>query len=156
LKIDRDYIIQFKGLKEGVHEFAFEIDKPFFEAFEYLAIPDGHVDVKVVFYKKTTFLDLQVFLIGEIQVQCDRCLEYFGLPVDYEGHMVIRFSETEKEPDEEVTWIHPDESEYDLSHYLYECLTLSIPIRKVHPDLPNGESGCNPEMIQKLNEYLIK
>jgi uncharacterized metal-binding protein YceD (DUF177 family) len=156
LKIDNEYIIQFKGLKEGVHDFAFTIEKPFFEAFEYLTVPDGHVNVKVVLNKMSAFLDLDFNLKGEMQVQCDRCLEYFDLPVDYNGHLVVRFSETEKDPDEEVIWIHSDEYELDLKHYLYECLSLSIPIRKVHPDLPDGESGCNPEMLKKLDEYLIK
>jgi uncharacterized protein len=156
LKIDSQYIIQFKGLKEGVHEFSFSIDKPFFEAFEYLAVPDGQVDVSIVLDRKNTFLDLSVDLNGTIQVQCDRCLEYFGLFVDYQGHLVVRFSESEKEPDEDVMWIHPDEYKLDLKHYLYECLSLSIPIRKVHPDLPDGEPGCDPEMLGKLDEYLIK
>jgi uncharacterized metal-binding protein YceD (DUF177 family) len=156
LKIDSQYIIQFKGLKEGVHEFLFSIDKPFFEAFEYLAVPDGQVEVRVVLDRKNTFLDLSIDLKGVMQVQCDRCLDYFGLPVDYQGHLVVRFSESEKEPDEDVMWIHPDEYELDLKHYYYECLSLSIPIRKVHPDLPGGEPGCDPDMLGKLDEYLIK
>jgi len=156
LKFDAQYIIQFKGLKEGVHEFAFSINKPFFEAFEYLAVPEGHVDVTVVLDKKSTFLDLDVDLKGEMLVQCDRCLDYFSLPLEYRGHLIVRFSETAMESDEEVMWIHPDEYELDLRHYLYECLSLSIPIRKIHPDLPNGEPGCDPEMLEKLDEYLIK
>jgi uncharacterized metal-binding protein YceD (DUF177 family) len=100
-------------------------------------------------------MELGITLSGEMQVQCDRCLEYFGLPVDYTGHLVVRFSETEKEPDEEVVYLHPDAFEIDLKHYLYECLSLNIPIRKVHPDLENGDPGCDPEMLKKLSEYLI-
>jgi uncharacterized protein len=155
LKIENQYIIQFKGLKEGIHDFVFSIDKPFFEAFEYLAVPDGHIDVKVVLDKKTTFLDLSMLLTGAMQVQCDRCLEYFSLPVEYSSHLIVRFSETEKEPDEEVVWLHPDEYELSLAHYLYECLSLSIPIRKVHPDFADGSSGCDPEMLEKLDQYLV-
>jgi uncharacterized metal-binding protein YceD (DUF177 family) len=155
LKIENQYIIQFKGLKEGVHEFTFTIDKPFFEAFEYLAVPDGNVEVQVELTKKVNFMELIIDLSGELQVQCDRCLEYFNLPVNYSGHLVVRFSETEKDPDEEVIFLHPDEYQLDLKHYLYECLSLSIPIRKVHPDLSNGEPGCDPEMLNKLSEYLI-
>lgn len=156
MKTDVQYIIQFKGLKEGVHEFTFSIDKPFFEAFEYLAVPDGQVDVTVVLEKKPTFLELNVSIKGEMEVQCDRCLEFFPLPVQYNGHLVVRFSELENESDEDVIWLRPDDYELDLRHYFYECLSLSIPIRKVHPDLPNGEPGCDPGMLKKLNEYLIK
>lgn len=156
MKVENQYIIHFKGLKEGVHDFTFVIDKPFFEFYEQLEVPDGHVEAVIELNKKTTFMELSVEMTGEMQVPCDRCLEYFVLPVSYSGHLVVRFSETEKEPDEEVIFLHPDEYELDLRHYLYECLSLSIPIRKVHPDLASGEPGCDPDMLHKLDEYLLK
>ncbi len=155
MKIEHLYTIQFKGLKEGVHDFSFLIEKPFFETFEYLAVPDGKIAVQVELNKKTTFMEFAIKLTGVMQVQCDRCLGYFDYSVDYHGNLVVRFSETEKEPDDEVIFMHPDDHQINLTHYLYECLSLSIPIRKIHPDLPNGESGCDPEMLKKLNEYLI-
>lgn len=155
MKIENQYTIQFKGLKEGVHDFSFLIEKPFFEFFEYLTIPDGKVAVQVVLNKNSTFMELAIRLNGEIQVQCDRCLEYFGFPVDFSANLVVRFSETEKENDDEVVFLHPDDHQLSLMHYLYECLSLSIPIRKIHPELPDGESGCDPEMLKKLDEYLI-
>ncbi len=156
MKVENQYIIHFKGLKEGVHDFNFVIDKPFFEFYEQLEVTDGQVEVTIELNKETTFMDLVVELTGEMQVPCDRCLEHFVLPVSYNGHLVVRFSETEKEPDEEVIFIQPDEYALDLRHYLYECLSLSIPIRKVHPDLADGEPGCDPEMLRKLDEYLLK
>jgi len=156
LKIENQYIIHFKGLKEGVHDFSFAVGKPFFESYEHLEIPDGHVDVQVELTRKVNFLELAVVLNGEIQVQCDRCLEYFGLPVSYNGHLVVRFSDTEKEPDDEVIFLHPEDSQINLKHYLYECISLSIPIRKVHPDLPDGASGCDPDMLKRLSDMLIE
>ncbi len=156
MKIENQYIIHFKGLKEGVHNFAFAIEKPFFEAYDHLEIPDGNVEVKVELVRKTSFLDLTVDLSGQLQAQCDRCLEYFSLPVSYAGHLVVRFSETDREPDDEIIYLHPEDSRLDLRHYLYECISLSLPMRKVHPDLPNGETGCDPEMLKRLDEMLIK
>ncbi len=156
MKIENQYIIHFKGLKEGVHDFSFSVDKPFFESYEHLDVPDGHVDVHIELTRKTNFLDLSVDLNGEIQVQCDRCLEYFGLPVSYSGQLVVRFSETEKDPDDEVIFLHPEESQINLKHYLYECICLSIPMRKVHPDLPGGASGCDPDMLKRLSDLLIE
>jgi uncharacterized protein len=156
LKIENQYIIHFKGLKEGVHDFAFSIEKPFFEFFKQLEIPEGKVAIQVELIKKTNFHELFIDLSGDLQVQCDRCLEFFYLPVSFSGHLIVKFSETDKEPDEEVIFLHPEENEIDLKHYLYECLRLSIPIRKVHPDLPNGESGCDPEMMKRLSDMLIE
>jgi uncharacterized metal-binding protein YceD (DUF177 family) len=156
LKIENQYIIHFNGLKEGVHDFVFTLGKPFFEAFEPLEVPDGNVEVQVELTRNTNFLELAIDLAGNIQVRCDRCLEHFGLPIAYKGHLVVRFSETDKEQDDEVIFLHPGDYRLDLKHYLYECVSVSIPIRKVHPELPNGETGCDPEMLKKLNEILIE
>ncbi len=156
MKVENQYIIHFKGLKEGVHDFAFVIDKPFFESYEQLEVPGGTVHVQVELTKKISFLELAIHLSGNIQVQCDRCLEYFSMPVSFDGNLIVRFSETEKEPDDEVIFLHPEDSQLNLGHYLYECLSLSIPIRKVHPDLPGGRSGCDPEMLKRLEEILVK
>jgi uncharacterized protein len=156
LKIENQYIIHFKGLKEGVHNFAFAIEKPFFDAFEQLEIPDGHVGVQVELNRKTSFLELTVDLHGELEALCDRCLGYFTMPVTYSGKLVVRFSETGQVADDEVIVLHPDEYQLDLKHYLYECISLSLPLRKVHPDLEDGQSGCDPEMLKRLNEMLIE
>jgi uncharacterized protein len=155
LKIENQYIIHFKGLKEGVHNFAFHIGKPFFEAFQLLEIPDGDIAVSIELIKNINFLDLSIDLSGEIKARCDRCLDYLNLSIAYNGHLVVRFSETEKEPDDEVIFLHAGDHQLDLCHYFYECIALSIPIRKVHPDLHDGETGCDPEMLKKLNEILI-
>lgn len=156
LKSENQYIIQFKGLKEGVHVFAMHMDKAFFESFEQLEVPDGEVTVNIELIKKINFLELAIEMSGEIQVQCDRCLGYFNLPVVYDDHLVVKFSESEKEPDDTIIFLHPEDNEINLKHYLYECMSLSIPIRKVHPDLPDGEPGCDPEMLDRLKEMLIE
>jgi len=101
-------------------------------------------------------MELGIALSGKVQVQCDRCLEYFELPVEFEGQLIIRFSETEKEPLEDIVFLHPEEDRIDLKHYLYESISLSLPIRKVHPDLADGREGCNREMLEKLKEHLIR
>ena len=57
-----------------------------------------------------------------------------------------------KEADDEIIFLHPEDYQLDLKHYLYECISVSLPYRKVHPDLPDGESGCDPEMLEKLKD----
>jgi uncharacterized metal-binding protein YceD (DUF177 family) len=155
LKIENQYIIHFKGLKEGVHSFLFTIDKPFFDAFEQLEVPDGHVEVQVELNRKASFLELTIGLKGDLQVLCDRCLGYFTFPVSYTGELVVRFSETRQESGDEVIYLHPYEYQLDLKHYLYECISLSNPLRKVHPELQDGNTGCDPEMLKRLNDMLV-
>ena len=155
MKIENQYTIQFKGLKEGVHEFEFILGKPFFEEFERLEVQDGKVVAGITLERKTSLLDLEIHLQGDILVICDRCLENFRMEVDYSGHLVVQFSEREQEGNDEIIYLHPEEYQLDLKHFLYECISVSIPYRKVHPDLPNGESGCDPEMLGKLESLII-
>jgi uncharacterized metal-binding protein YceD (DUF177 family) len=42
--------------------------------------------------------------------------------------------------------------EIDLAPFLYEYIHLLLPVRRVHPDERNGQSGCNPEVLKKLEE----
>lgn len=156
MKIENQYIIPFKGLKEGIHEFSFSLSGEFFEKYEKLDVSGGDVIALVKLRKNSNFLELEIDMKGEIGVPCDRCLEYFDMPVNYTGHLIVRYSETEKEPDDEVIFIHPEESLLDLTHFFYECIFLSIPIRKVHPDQADGTTGCNMEMLKYLREHLIE
>jgi len=155
LKIENQYIIQFTGLKEGVHHFDFILSGLFFEEFDQLEVPDGNVTVHVVLDKGSSFMDLDVALSGTLRVQCDRCLDYFGMDVSYTGHLVVKFGVPEEEGDGEILFLSPEDHQIDLKHYLYECVSLSIPYRKVHPDRQNGESGCDPGMLEKLKNHLV-
>ena len=78
-------------------------------------------------------------------VPCDRCLEDCPIAIDYEGRLVVKFSEEELEYDGEVMWLYPGESEVDLSHYIYESIILSLPYQRVHE-----EGACDPSMIARF------
>jgi uncharacterized metal-binding protein YceD (DUF177 family) len=156
LKFENQYIIQFKGLKEGVHDFNFIITKPFFLEFEHLEAQDGNLEVAVEVTKKTNLLDLIISFSGYIQVQCDRCLDYFKLPVAFEDQLLVKLAENPNDTDDDMVFLYPDESKLDLKHYLYEFISLSIPYRKVHPVLDNGEPGCDKEMLKQLKSILFR
>lgn len=149
----QSYRISFKGLKEGKHKFEFEIDDSFFEKLEYSEITKGKLQAIVELNKKPSFLELSFKLNGFIILICDRCLDEYNQEVDYEGSMYVKFSETDQESDDEIIYISPKENDLDLSHYIYESIILSIPLKRVHPDDKNGMTTCNPEMIKKLKNY---
>jgi len=39
---------------------------------------------------------------------------------------------------------------------IYEFVCLAIPIKKIHPDDENGNTTCDPEMIEKLDKYVVR
>jgi uncharacterized protein len=154
LKTENHYIIAFKELSEGSHDFVFNVGKPFIEEHEFLEARDGNLKVNVLLLKMATCLNFTISIHGSLEVQCDRCLDFFPLEIDFHGDLYAKFSENSGESDDDVILLNPDEDEVDLKQYIYESIGLSIPYRKIHPAGSNGLPDCNKEMLAKMNEHL--
>lgn len=141
----KGYSIAYKGLKNGTHDFRFKVGGALFEACGSAEIKDGDCDVEVTLAKSETQLVADVAIRGGVVVACDRCLEDCRVPVDFEGRLVVKFSDEVREYDGEVLWLLPGEDEVDLAQYIYESIVLSLPYQRVHPD-----GGCDPEMLRRF------
>ena len=82
---------------------------------------------------------------AHVVVECDRCLEDCRVPIDFEGQLVVKFSDEVHEYDGEVMWMLPGEDRVELAQYIYESIVLSLPYQRVHP-----EGECNPEMLERF------
>jgi len=147
--------IVYQGLSEGLHEFDFDVDNKFFEALEYSEIKKGNLKVNVVLNKKSTFLELDFKINGYVEIVCDRCLDEFNQPIDYEGKLFVKFSDTGEDLADDVICLTPADHELDIAHYIYESINLSIPLKRVHPNDKKGNATCNPEMLKKLENLKI-
>jgi uncharacterized metal-binding protein YceD (DUF177 family) len=156
LKLVNQYIIPFKGLSEGEHNYSFEIEHEFFEAFSSLEINTGFVIASVSLLKKNNFLELHCSLEGSVEIQCDRCLEDFSFPILYNGELFVKFKEEVEEPDDKIIYLHPNDDILDLSQFFIDSIGLSIPIQRFHPEKEDGDSGCNAEMLDKLDELTFR
>jgi uncharacterized protein len=153
LKLVNQYIIPFTGLKEGDHEFAFDLGKKFFDAHDLLDAQDGNVKANVSLNKKPNMLSLKIALKGAIKIQCDRCLEYYPLPITYMGDLVVKFGEETEASTDEIWILDPNENTLDLEQYFFECIGICIPIQRIHPENKNGQSGCDPAMIEMIKVH---
>ncbi len=149
------YSIHFKGLKVGKHTFNFEVDNAFFEAFEESEIKHGKLNVDVKLNKQNQMIDLNIAINGTVEVTCDRCLEEFDIPISYEGALYVKFSETRSEEDSEIIILSTDDSEINISQYIYESICLSLPIQRYH-GMKGTKSKCNKEMLAKLKSLSVK
>ena len=149
------YRIVFQGLSEGVHEFDFDVDDAFFEKLDYSEIKKGDLKVNVVLLKKSTFLELDFDITGFVELVCDRCLDEFKQKIKYKGKLFVKFSEADEDLAEDVIILMPGEHELDISHYIYESISLSIPLKRVHPRDKKGNPTCDPEMLNRLKNYII-
>ena len=67
------------------------------------------------------------------------------MPIDFEGQLVVKFSDEVHEYDGEVMWMLPGEDRVELAQYIYESIVLSLPYQRVHPEV-----DCNPEMLERF------
>jgi|SRR3990172_10714986 len=145
----KQFIIPFGGLREGKHDYEFEISDSFFAQFEYSDIEKGNINVLLTLYKEPAMLILEFSLSGTVTVMCDRCSDIFNLPLKGQNQLIVKFGEEKYEETDEIIVIPHTDSALDITHYIYEYINLLIPQKRVHPD----KSGqCNPEVLQKIEE----
>ncbi len=146
------YRISFGSLAKGEHEFEFEIDDKFFEHFGNVPVQHGFLDVLVTLSKQETMLLLDFTMEGTIETLCDRCGDPMELELTGFNELTVKFGPEPKEEAEDVIVISPKEHELNVAQFIYEYLTLLIPMRNIHEEDENGESICNLETLKKLDE----
>lgn len=149
-----EYVIPFKGLKDGEHNFDYVLDKSFLNNFDNSDVKDINMNVGVKLIKNNRLLEFTFHLKGNVLVECDRCLDDISLPVNYQSTTIAK-SENIEDAQDDIIYISPSESEINISQVIYENIIFSIPLKRVHP-VKNGKSQCNSEMLKKLNKYLIE
>ncbi len=154
MKVSNEFLIPFIGLKQGKHQFDYQIDKTFFDRFEYDEFESCDVKVQVVLEKKTTMLELHFKHKGTVHVPCDLTGEPFDLPVKGKIDVVVQFGDAFNDENEELLILPHGEHQVDVSQYIYEMIVLSVPLKRVHPGVKDGT--LKSEAIEKLEQLAVK
>ncbi len=133
------------GLSYKAHQFEYEFGSAFFEKYGKDMVSDGHFSANVVLDKHETFIDAEFKIKGEAKLICDRSLEPFDFPVDIDSRIMFKYGEEEAELSDEIIIISRDRVSLELGQYLYEFISLSIPIKKVHPKFEDEDEDDNSE-----------
>jgi uncharacterized metal-binding protein YceD (DUF177 family) len=149
----KHFVIPFHGLKEGIHHFDYDIDKRFFESFEYAEINNGKVNLVVELTRQERMLILDFNITGYVRVMCDRCLGEFNQPIAGNEKLIVKFGEDWEEESEDVIIIPEGEHQFDISQYIYEYIMLLLPMKRIHPDDENGVTTCETDMVNRLGDH---
>ena len=134
----KEYDISFAGLKQGRHQFVYEIDKAFLQLFNFDEVNDIHQQVIVDLDKKSNLLELHFHNRGTVNVNCDVSNEPFDLAVEGTLFLVVKFGGEYNDYYEEILILPHGEYQLNVAQYIYELIVLSIPAKRVHPDVLNG------------------
>jgi len=150
MDILKTYKISLGGLQIGYHSFDFQVNDEFFESFEKSRVQKGNLSLKVEMDKSETMLQLQFYFRGEVTVGCDRCLDEFLYPLEFNELLIVKFGYKKHEESENILVIDANEYEIEIAQYIYEYVNLALPMQLIHPDLENGESTCNPDFLKNF------
>lgn len=136
----KNYDIIFSGLKNGIHEFEFEIKEAFFTLFDTdqeFEKPDLKVIVKLE--KHSTFMELWVNIYGKVELTCDISNENFDYEIKNESKYLVKFGEEFDYSHEEILIIPRDSYYFNIAQIIYENIALSIPMKKLSPNLSDED-----------------
>jgi uncharacterized metal-binding protein YceD (DUF177 family) len=150
----KEFDISFIGLKEGIHQFEYTIDKKFFDFFNYDEFYDSNVKVMLSFLKNATIFELDFAFSGWVEVACDVTTELFHQPIEADIHLIVKFGDEYNDENEELLIIPHSENKMNVAQYIYEAIVLAVPIKRVHPGVIDG--SLHSEVLEKLKEFEIK
>ena len=131
----REFEIAYVGLKPGVHEYNYEINDKFFEAFQQQDFRNCKANVKLSLDRKSSFMLLKFEIGGTLEVTCDRCNNNLPLNLWDEFNITVKMVEepelmNDQEEDPDVYYISRGESHIDVAEWIYEFISLSLPMQK--------------------------
>lgn len=154
----RDYDIAFVGLKPGVHEYDYEVNDKFFEAYQEQDFRNCKANIKLTLDKKNGFMLLKFEIGGNLEITCDRCGSNV-LPLNLwdEFNIVVKLVEdpdamNEQEEDPDVYYISRGESHLHVADWIYEFVNLSIPMQRRCSEEEIGSDFCNKEALDLLKK----
>lgn len=144
----RNFDVVFSGLKNGKHEFRFEIDKEFFQLFDTeQEFTEPKITADVLMDKHSTFLEFWIKTSGTVKLVCDISNENFEYPFENEIKVLVRFGEEYDDSEEDVITIPTSDHSFNVAQLIYEDVMLSIPMKKISPNL----SEQDLEVLKKFS-----
>ncbi|WP_299011210.1 DUF177 domain-containing protein [uncultured Tenacibaculum sp.] len=149
----KQFNIPFVGLKEGSHLFEYQIDKTFFEAFQFDEFKNSNVKADITFVKKSTLLELSFNISGTVNVPCDITNELFDLPINGNLNLVVKFGPEFNDEHDEILILPHEAYQVNVAQYIYELIVLSVPSKRIHPNVADGT--MQSDALRKLEELRI-
>ncbi|MGY6650037.1 YceD family protein [Wenyingzhuangia sp. IMCC45574] len=139
MKRFKEFRIPFVGLRDGEHQFDFQIDREFFDAFGFDEYEEVDFKVTLLLTKKTTFMELKLVADGTVKVPCDVTGEEFNMKVEGDMELVVKFGEAYNDERDDLLILPQEAYQIEVQQYIYELIVLSVPQKRVKPGAEDNE-----------------
>ncbi|MBT8196362.1 MAG: DUF177 domain-containing protein [Bacteroidia bacterium] len=140
-------------MKNGEHNFNYEVGQEFFEAFNEESEINGQFNVKLNLLRETRMMVLQFDISGFLNSECHLCLEPFKFEMNEQKKLIVKFGQETSSENDEVMILAENVDELNVAEHIYDYINLAVPLRIVHPEKDNGEPGCDENALKKIEEY---
>ena len=148
----REYQINIYNLSNKLHEFEFEISDELFQNQPHSLVEKGKGKCDLKLVKSETMMDLQFHIEAEVELTCDRSLELFWHSMTIDDSIIIKFGEDDYSLSEDVFVIRKDSSSINVSDFIYEFVSLAVPMKKLHPRFEEEDDEDQPDLIYTSQE----
>ena len=147
-----DYDIVFSGLKEGEHEYSYQIRDTLLKNFEFNELSHVNIKIKSTFIKKNTLMELYISGKGSYILTCDISNESFPYQVDSELNFIIKFGDEYNDDNDQYVIIPHNSYKFNIAKSIYEMIVLSIPQKRIHPGVLDGSLNSKTlKILDKLS-----
>ncbi len=137
----RAYDIHIVGLDNKLYEYDFTSDNSFFASLDQELIEKGTVQTHLILDKSETMIRLDFHITGFVEQTCDRCLDAYEEPVDTRQTMLLKFGDHNEELSDEIELIERNTTTVNVARYIFEFISLSLPMKRLHPRFRDEEEG---------------
>ncbi len=145
----KDFTVQFGSLKEGLHEFRYQLTDEFFALIEQDLIQKGKVNVHLHLERSERHIVCNFILSGWVTKNCDVCLNELQYPVESVQHLHVKITDKEIEAESDLISVDSNAYEIDLTNHLYDYVALSLPMKLECKDAINREE-CDENVLEML------
>ncbi len=131
----KTFNIDIYKLSNKKHEYQFEWNDDLFTIEENSIVQKGQGECQVVLDKSETMITLDFKISGTVELTCDKSLELFDHELKLDEHLILKLGDENAELGDDIVMIHRDTQQLNIAEYLYQYINLSIPMKRVHPDL---------------------
>ena len=135
----KSFEINLARLENGTHDFQFELVPDFFETFENNLVEEGFGKASLVMDKSESMMALNFTIEVDVLLICDVSSESYRESLTCQKKHIVKFGLTNEELSDEISTIDMGMQILNVSGYIYEFVSLEIPMKKVHPRLRGQE-----------------
>ena len=134
-----DFSVNIIGLSQKSHSFDYAFGDDFFKVYGNSLLESGQFEAQVTLDKRETLIEADFHIQGKAHLVCDRSLEPFDLPMDIHRKILFKYGEEAAELSEAIVLITREQPSLDLGQYMYELITVNLPMKRLHPRFSGEE-----------------